>query len=360
MKKINLGILFGGKSAEHEISLRSARSLIQAIDREKYNLLLIGVSRDGKWYLRKDISSPEKSNANESGHGELLMRKEAEGSSLLPEGKSGDLLKLDVVFPIMHGGYGEDGTIQGFLKALDIPFVGVDLMASAIGMDKDMAKRIWRDAGIPIARYRCLTRRDLSNLDQSSIVEELGLPLFVKPAKAGSSVGVHKVTAARDLRAAVEDALRYDHKVLVEEAVPGREVECAVLGNEEPRASILGEIIPQSDFYSYQAKYLDENGAVLKIPAEVSPDVEKAIRDAAILAFRSIEGEGLSRVDFFLKPDGSFVINEINTMPGFTEISMYPKLWEHTGVPYPELIDRLVGLALERHERDKNLKTSFD
>jgi D-alanine-D-alanine ligase len=360
VKKINLGILFGGKSAEHEISLRSARSLIQAVDREKYNLLLIGVSRDGKWYLRKDISSPEKSNAIESGHGELLMRKEAEGSSLLPEGKSGDLLKLDVVFPIMHGSYGEDGTIQGFLKALDIPFVGVDLMASAIGMDKDMAKRIWRDAGIPIARYRCLTRRDLSNLDQSSIVEELGLPLFVKPAKAGSSVGVHKVIAARDLRAAVEDALRYDHKVLVEEAVPGREVECAVLGNEEPRASILGEIIPQSDFYSYQAKYLDENGAVLKIPAEVSPDVEKAIRDAAILAFRSIEGEGLSRVDFFLKPDGSFVINEINTMPGFTEISMYPKLWEHTGVPYPELIDRLVGLALERHERDKNLKTSFD
>lgn len=360
MNKINLGILFGGKSAEHEISLRSARSLIHAIDRNRYNVLLIGVSREGKWYLSKDISSPENHLSSGQEQQELWMKKEAEGSSLLPESSLSGPIKPDVVFPIMHGSYGEDGTIQGFLKALDIPFVGVDLMASAIGMDKDMAKRIWRDAGIPIARYRCLSRRDLSHLQEGSLVEELGLPLFVKPANAGSSVGVHKVTGISELRTAVEDALRYDHKVLVEEAVPGREVECAVLGNEDPRASILGEIIPQADFYSYEAKYLDENGAILKIPADVSPEVEKAIQEAAILAFRSIGGEGLSRVDFFLKPDGHFVINEINTMPGFTEISMYPKLWEHSGIPYPELIDQLVQLALSRHQRDKNLKMSFD
>ncbi|MBK7232306.1 MAG: D-alanine--D-alanine ligase [Saprospiraceae bacterium] len=358
MNKINLGIIFGGKSAEHEISLRSAASMLNAVNREKYNIHLIGISRDGKWYLKKDISSPTPLLAQNQT--EIILKKESEGSSLIDANGKKDLLSLDVVFPIMHGSYGEDGTIQGFLKAVDLPFVGVDLMASAVGMDKDMSKRIWRDAGIPIARYHCIRRAERQNVDSQLICKDLGLPVFVKPANAGSSVGVKKVNSEKDLLAAIDHALLYDHKVLIEEAIIGIEIECAILGNEYPRASVLGEIIPQSEFYSYEAKYLDDHGAVMHIPAEIQAETVHQIQAAAILAFKSIGAEGLSRVDFFLKPDGSYVINEINTMPGFTEISMYPKLWEHTGISYSNLIDQLITLALERHQRDKNLKTSFD
>ncbi|MBK9270784.1 MAG: D-alanine--D-alanine ligase [Saprospiraceae bacterium] len=357
MKKINLGILFGGKSAEHEISLRSAESMLKAVNREKYNIYLIGVSREGKWYLSKEITSP--SATLNSGQIEIVLKKESEGSTMVAADDSKSLMMLEVVFPIMHGTYGEDGTIQGFLKALDLPFVGVDLMAASVGMDKDMAKRIWRDAGLPIARYHCIRRAEKHQIDCTSICKDLGFPLFVKPANAGSSVGVRKVSKEEDLAEAIDFALEFDHKVLVEEAIPGIEIECAILGNEYPRASALGEIIPQSDFYSYEAKYLDDHGAILRIPANVKEELAKKIQMAAILAFQSIGAEGLSRVDFFLKPDGDFVINEINTMPGFTEISMYPKLWEFSGIPYSSLIDQLIDLAIERHSRDKKLKTSF-
>lgn len=361
MDRIRLGVLYGGKSAEHEISLRSARSLIQAINSDKYEILLISVSREGKWYLQDQIKdiNPAHNNSEDISESEIIMKKETTGTSLMKVSDDSGILKLDVVFPIMHGTYGEDGTIQGFLKALDIPFVGVDLMTSAIGMDKDVAKRIWRDGGIPIARYYCIHRSKRHEYDADQIINELGLPLFVKPANAGSSVGVHKVQGKGELKEAIDDALQYDHKVLVEEAIIGREIECAVLGNESPKASVLGEIIPQADFYSYEAKYLDENGAILKIPAEINPEIQQAIQQSAIKAFQLIGGEGLSRVDFFLQENGHYIINEINTMPGFTEISMYPKLWEYSGIAYSDLIDRLIQLAIERHKRDQKLKLSF-
>ncbi|RMD60394.1 D-alanine--D-alanine ligase, partial [Candidatus Parcubacteria bacterium] len=267
---------------------------------------------------------------------------------------------VDVVFPVLHGTFGEDGTVQGLLKLAGVPFVGAGVLGSAVGMDKDVMKRLLREANLPTARFRVLHRGESRHISFQELAQELDTPLFIKPANLGSSVGIHKVASASQFRAAVEDAFRYDTKIIVEEFIPGREIECSILGNEEPIASLPGEIVPHHDFYSYEAKYLDEHGAELKIPAELPEPLVARVQELAVRTFKTLCCEGMARVDLFLTEDERLFVNELNTIPGFTRISMYPKLWEVSGVAYSELIDRLVQLALERHAREQKLKTSFE
>lgn len=361
-KKIRVGILFGGKSAEHEVSLQSAKNVIDAIDKDKYEVSLIGIDKTGRWLL------PNKSQflLNENDPKLIKLNKENEESvALIPE-SGGELTNLtndnvhtsiDVVFPILHGPFGEDGTIQGLLKLSGVPFVGAGVLGSAVGMDKDVMKRLLRDAGIPIGDF--LVFKEGENIDFDAIVTKLGLPFFVKPANLGSSVGVNKVKDKQTFDAAIAEAFEYDTKILIEEFIDGRELECAVLGNQEPQASGIGEVIPTQKFYSYSAKYIDQNGAVLEIPAKIPEEVSEKVRELAIRTFKVLSCEGLGRVDVFLKKDGTVLVNEINTIPGFTKISMYPQLWAIAGVSYPELITRLIELAIERFKREQKLKSSY-
>ena len=354
--KIRVGILFGGKSAEHEVSLQSAGNVYDAIDRNNFEPVLIGIEKSGRWRLAGNSIS---------------LLNEGDAVALIPESKGllcslprafvpdalANNMKLDVAFPILHGPFGEDGTVQGLLRLADIPFVGSGVLASAAGMDKDVMKRLFRDAGIPIGKYICIqSRGPLPSF--AEVKAELGSPVFVKPANMGSSVGISKARNEAEFSAAVKDAFQYDAKILVEEYIRGHEIECAVLGNEDPTASILGEVIPSHDFYSYDAKYIDENGATLKIPANLDGEIAKRIQALSVRAFQVLGCEGLARVDFFLNENGEALINEINTMPGFTKISMYPKLWEASGISYSNLITRLIDLAMERHEKKRGLKTN--
>lgn len=318
-KKIRVGVLFGGRSSEHEVSLLSAKNVMTALDRKKYRVVPMKIPKSGRF----DMPA---------------------------------LRRFDVVFPVLHGTNGEDGTVQGLLKLLDVPFVGPGVLGSAVGMDKDASKRLLRDAGIPVADFLVFSRGEL--VEPKSVWRRLGRPVFVKPANQGSSVGVSRAKNAAELRQAVHEAFRYDDKILIEEAIAGREIECAVLGNDKPRASVLGEIIPRREFYSYEAKYLDENGAALEIPARLPKRLADQGRALALRAYRTLCLEGMARVDFFLTKNGRFLVNEANTIPGFTAISMYPKLWEAGGLSYPMLIDALIRLAIERHGRERGLKTS--
>jgi D-alanine-D-alanine ligase len=333
MKKV-VGIIMGGRSAEHEISLLSAQNIYDAIDRTKFEPVMIKIDKAGKWEQKGGLES----------------------------------VHIDVAFPILHGPYGEDGTIQGFLKFADIPFVGPGVLGSAAGMDKDVMKRLFLEAGIPIGKYLALKSHEKAP-SFAEVEAALGKPVFIKPANMGSSVGISKVNNEAEYAAALKDAFQYDTKIVMEEFIRGREIECGVLGNEDPRASVPGEIKPTHDFYSYDAKYLDEKGAALEIPAKLDPQTTKRIQEMAVKVFKTLECEGLSRVDFFLKdnchaPQGlDLIVNEINTMPGFTKVSMYPKMWEASppsegGVSYTDLITRLIELAIARHERDAKLKTS--
>lgn len=360
-RKIRVGILFGGKSAEHEVSLLSAKNIIDAIDTGKYEVVPIGIDKAGRWHLPDPAHFLE--HAEDPAHVALEARQE-DGVALVPQ-SGGELattaglnrsLAVDVVFPILHGPFGEDGTVQGLLKLANVPFVGAGVLGSAVGMDKDVMKRLLRDAGIPIGKFLAFQQEDKPDFEQ--VTKTLGLPCFVKPANLGSSVGVSKVTTKEGFENALANAFAYDTKVLVEEFIDGRELECAVLGNQEPAASGVGEIIPKHEFYSYDAKYIDEQGASLEVPAHIPEDVREEARELAVRTFTTLCCEGLGRVDMFLKKDGTLLVNEINTMPGFTKISMYPRLWAQAGMPYPELIDRLISLALERFEREKRLKTS--
>jgi D-alanine-D-alanine ligase len=360
--KIRVGILFGGQSAEHEISLQSAKNIIDAIDRKKYDVVLIGIDKKGRWHLNEE--SRFLLPATESGLPEIA--ESGENLALVP-GKQDEQLvafsgqrrvgSLDVVFPVLHGPFGEDGTVQGLLKLANVAFVGAGVLGSAVGMDKDLMKRLLRDAGIPIARFIVASRYSSQEIGFDHARAQLGLPLFIKPANLGSSVGIHKVKNREEFERAVRDAFNYDNKILIEECIKGREIECSVLGNDNPIASVPGEILPRHEFYSYEAKYLDENGAVLEIPATLSPEISERIRDLAIRTFSVLCCEGMARTDFFLRNSKEIIVNEINTIPGFTRISMYPKLWEATGISYSELIDRLIQLAIERFERERRLKT---
>ena len=353
---MNIAVIFGGKSAEFEVSLVSATNIINTMDRERFTPVLIGVDKQGEWFYNAQY-------ANQSV--DLTARDYfADAEPVCLTFPSGTLVsrrthqpvaRFEAAFPIIHGTYGEDGTLQGILKANDIPYVGPDVLGSAIAMDKDIAKRLFAAAGIPVAKSYTLYKKHAEAYPYGEVADSLGLPLFVKPANAGSSVGVSKVTSEAEYWAALEEAFRYDSKILVEEAVVGKELECAVLGNEEKRASGVGEIVATKDFYSYDAKYISSTGANLRIPADIPADTAERIRTLAVQACDAIHCEGMARVDFLLSTDGHLVLNEINTLPGFTSISMYPKLWEQAGLPEKELITELIRLAMRRHERDSAL-----
>lgn len=362
-KKICVAILYGGQSAEHEVSISSARNIYGALDKKKYAISLIGITKEGKWYLQDDILALGNS-------GRIQRAIGGKGIALVPSGQGASIYadmresqeRFDVVFPILHGPFGEDGTVQGFLKLVGIPFVGSGVLGSAVGMDKDVMKRLLREAHIPVAHSLTVESHNRSRVSFVKVKQELGVPVFVKPANLGSSVGISKVHNKKEFEAALTKAFAFDAKVLIEEYIDGREIECGVLGNEYPKASIPGEVIPDTakhGFYSYEAKYTDANGATLVIPAKLTKAEVKKVRSLALQAFSVLGCEGMARVDFFLKKDGSLLVNEINTIPGFTAISMYPKLWEASGIPYGELIDRLIALAIERFKKERKLRRHF-
>lgn len=359
-KKIRVAVLFGGKSAEHEVSLQSARNVIEALDKEKYEVVPIGINKAGKWLLSNtsnyllNTHNPELIQLNKSNKEVGLVVQSAGALADIHSRESHG--KVDVVFPVLHGPYGEDGSIQGLLKLAGVPFVGAGVLGSAIGMDKDVMKRLLKAAGIPVAKFIVLQAHE--KISFKEVKKSLGMPVFIKPANLGSSVGVSKAKDEKSFKKALKDAFQYDSKILIEAAIVGREIECSVLGNEKPIASIPGEVIPKHEFYSYEAKYIDENGAALEIPAKLTKTEIKKVQQVAVSAFKVLNCEGMARVDFFLKKNGEVLVNEINTIPGFTAISMYPKLWEASGISYSELLDKLVQLAIERHEREQKLKSS--
>ncbi|HTF93371.1 MAG TPA: D-alanine--D-alanine ligase [Verrucomicrobiae bacterium] len=363
-KKLRVALLFGGKSAEHEISLISARNIFEAMDKNKYDVVAVGIDKQGRWLVdekAKALLLSAKTPAAVSPHNENTVAAVVPGdtrTSMIQPSASTVIGKIDVVFPVLHGPFGEDGTVQGLLKLANLPFVGAGVLGSAVGMDKDVMKRLLRDARIPIAKFAAFHRAERKAIRFAALKGQLGLPLFIKPANLGSSVGISKVSKKNQFEPAVEEAFRYDNKIVIEEFIAGREIECSVLGNDHPIASLPGEIVVQRDFYSYDAKYLDDKGARLEIPAKLPPAVIKGIRQIAVRAYQVLCCEGMARVDFFVRPGGRILVNEINTIPGFTKISMYPKMWEASGISYPRLIDRLIALALERARGERRLRTS--
>jgi D-alanine-D-alanine ligase len=363
--KTKIVVLCGGRSGEHEVSLQSAKSVISAIDRGKYDVEIIGIRKDGSWHLLPEdnflINADDPSNIALAGGGDEVFISPTPGKG--PFFTEGRKITADVVFPVLHGTYGEDGTLQGMLDMLSVAYVGADYLGSAAAMDKDIAKRVFVEAGIPTANYIVLYRDSHFGKTDDVIAkteEKLNYPVFVKPANLGSSVGISKVTNKDELTKALDLAWKYDTKLIVEEGIDAREIECALLGNHHVEASELGEIIPSHSFYSYEAKYLDPNGADLVVGADVEPKMKKEIQETAKKAFRALACEGMARADFLVeKATGKIYINELNTIPGFTNISMYPKLWEKSGLAYSDLIDRLIQLAIKRHETKKLLKTDF-
>jgi D-alanine-D-alanine ligase len=355
-RKLRVAILFGGRSAEHEISLVSARNIAAAMDKKKYRVSAIAIDKEGRWYLDRGGSLLR---GKPRARVEPPGRRRA-GSSGLLSGDTGlrALAGVDVVFPVLHGPFGEDGTVQGLLKLANLPFVGAGVLGSAVGMDKDVMKRLLRDAGIPTPQFLVFERAEKDQISFKHVRRELGIPVFVKPANLGSSVGINKAADAAEFTRAVKDAFRYDNKILIEENISGREIECAVLGNEKPQASVPGEIITGHSFYSYEAKYLDENGARLVIPAKLPAALTRRVQDLALQAFNTLCCTGMGRVDLFLRGKDELFVNEINTIPGFTSISMYPKMWGASGLSYPRLIDRLIELALEQFRAEQRLKAA--
>ncbi len=356
-RKIKVAILFGGKSAEHEVSLRSAKNVYNALDKEKFTVVLIFIDKDGRWFLVDDMENVLIDKGLTTNKVEVFFPAGREGALITSNGKK--VNKVDVVFPVLHGTYGEDGTVQGLLKLADVPFVGASVLGSAVGMDKETTKRILRDNGIPVADFITLKKNEDVPL-YNNIVNKFGVPFFIKPANMGSSVGVYKVESEKDYKDSLSGAFLYDTKVIIEEFIDGREIECSVLGNEKPKSSKLGEIVPKDDFYSYNAKYIDKEGAELIAPVKLKKEIELRLRKIAVDVFTALSCEGFARVDFFLKNNESIIVNEINTIPGFTKISMYPKLWEVSGMSYSKLITCLIKLAIKRHKRDKKLKTTWE
>lgn len=354
--KINVGILFGGKSVEHEISVLSANNVYDAINKDQYNVVMIGISKDGRWYL-----NPSKTEDGcVAGEKLLSVIPGTSGTQLYNIDERKEVEKLDVIFPILHGPFGEDGTMQGLLKLINVPFVGPGVLGSAVGMDKEVMKRLLKEQGIPSARYLVFNKFTVTpNPTFEEVKSELGLPVFIKPANLGSSVGISKASNKEEFDKAINMAFEFDQKIIVETSITGKEIECSVLGNENPKASLPGEVKSLHEFYSYEAKYLDEHGAVLEIPAQLPQETIEQIKDMAIKTFKALYCEGLTRVDFFLTENNELLVNEVNTLPGFTKISMYPKLWGASGLAYSELIDELIQLAIERHKREMQLKTSI-
>ena len=354
--KIRIALLFGGRSGEHDVSIASATSVMKAIDSEKYEVLPVYLTPEGGWLPGME---PVRLEAGDrpAGHSTAMLSSDPQQPGLITlseaEGKGSGVQAVDVVFPLLHGTYGEDGTVQGLLELANVPYVGSGVLGSAAGMDKDVMKTLFAAAGLPVVPHLLIRRREWEQqptVVQERILESLRLPVFVKPANLGSSVGISKVREAAGLREALNLACRYDRRIVVEQGLECREFECSVLGNEEPKVSVIGEIIPGREFYDYLAKYSDESSE-LRIPADISPGLADDLRAMAVTAFQAVDAAGLARVDFFLETrSGKPYVNEINTLPGFTTISMYPKLWETGGLSYPRLIDELVSLAMERHQ----------
>ena len=360
-KRLRVGVLFGGRSGEHEVSLASAASVIRGLDPDKYEAVPIGITKEGHWLIGSSAQKmlPEVLRTGQR----VTMTADPTDAALVPLDRSGGGQRLDVVFPVMHGTFGEDGTIQGLLDLASLPFVGAGVLGSAIAMDKDVAKRLLQAAKIPVVPWIAVQRADWERDPQpvqQAIEQKFKYPVFVKPATLGSSVGMTKVHSRAELAPALNLAAEFAMKILVERAVVAREIEVSVLGNSDPRASIPGEIVPHREFYDYAAKYL-EDGTQLLIPAELKPAQVKTIQKHAIAAFRALELSGMARVDFFLeKKGGKIFLNEVNTIPGFTSISMYPKMWEASGIPFRELIDKLIELALEQHREKARTKYAIE
>lgn len=363
MKK-HIAVLCGGQSAEHEVSIESAKNVIQALDRKRYTVSAIFITRAGEWFLLDSIdtilrnetmqplSTPFSAKRLSFQFGETHPLKIDPTSSSLPSLRGKGDVPIDVIFPVLHGTRGEDGTLQGLLEIANIPYVGAGVLGSAVCMDKDVSKRLLQQAGIPIAKWITTYREEIANLQFEDVIKTLGLPLFIKPANTGSSIGVSKVKNREDFFKALELAQQFDHKILLEEYIPGREIECSVLGNHIIEASLPGEIIPHAEFYSYEAKYLDAEGATLSTPANLPQDIINKVQTMAKQVFRILCVDGMARIDFFLTPDGRLFLNEANTIPGFTQISQYPNMWRVTGLAYADLLDRLITLALARFERN--------
>jgi D-alanine-D-alanine ligase len=357
-RKIRLAILYGGRSAEHEVSVVSARSLMAAIDRSKYEIVPIAITKAGRWMVPAkapdQLQAPAGSlpGTGEEGTGVALTR-EGEEAGLRPVDGGARLGSVDVVFPVLHGPYGEDGTVQGMLELAGVAYVGAGVLASALGMDKEMQKQLFKGRGLPVVPHIHVHVEDWRRSPDmvcDFADAEIGLPCFTKPSSLGSSIGISKCSTVAELRDGLDLALSYDRKALIEKAIIGRELECAVLGNDDPEASVVGEVVPTHEFYDFADKYIEE-GSELRIPAPIPEQTSEEVRRLAVEAFRTIDCAGMARVDFFWdEASGALYLNEINTIPGFTPISMYPKLWDATGLPYAKLIDRLIELAVERHK----------
>jgi D-alanine-D-alanine ligase len=351
--KLRVAILFGGRSGEHEISIRSAHSVVDAIDQNRFEPTLVGVDREGGWHFHSNDSFRRlTTDAGEGGLGNVALVPRQRESALIDIERQGRTVAgLDVVFPVLHGPFGEDGRVQGMLEMLGIPYVGAGVLGSAVGMDKDVQKRLLQAAGIPIVPFVTVYRAEWEREGKSTRdrVSELGRPIFVKPDNLGSSVGISKVHDDFELDPAVEEAFLYDDKIVIEKGIDAREIECSVLGNDQPAASVLGEIVPAADFYSYEAKYSADSQAELLIPAPLHEELAKSMQVLAVRVFRVLECSGMARVDYLLeRTTNTPYVNELNTMPGFTSISMYPKLWEATGLGFSALVTRLIELAMER------------
>jgi D-alanine-D-alanine ligase len=365
-KRIRVGVIFGGRSSEHEVSLVSATSVIQALDKDKYEVIPIGITKQGKWLSSSQTLALLKYGKGLDRIPERVLLPDPTQKGLVEfrsDGVSTTYKPLDVVFPVLHGPYGEDGTIQGLLDLANIPYVGAGVLGSALGMDKIVQKQIFERIGLPVAEYRAFLLKEYQHSPRfwvREIEEAFSYPCFIKPANLGSSVGITKAHTRKQLQKGIVEAGRYDRKILVERGIENaREIECSVLGNDDPRVSVPGEVVPSNEFYDYDAKYVDGKSRII-IPAELPAKVTKKIQELAVKAFKAIDCSGMARVDFLVtRTRYEIYICEVNTIPGFTSISMYPKLWEASGLPYPKLLDVLIELAIERHRERNKLQTSF-
>ena len=354
MKK-SIAVLYGGRSVEHEISIRSAKNIVANLDQNRYETILVGIDKNGSWFLNDSVTENI-----DSGH-PLSLKLDAQNPGIIAD-ESNDLINIDVVFPILHGTDGEDGTIQGLFTAMNLPVAGSGVLGSAISMDKIVSKKILKECGLPVAPYIEFSQGQKDSISYDEIVKEIGSPFMIKSAALGSSVGISMVKAKIDLKEAIDDSFQYSDKIMVEEFIKGRELECAILGNNPPKASVPGEIVilKDYDFYTYEAKYLDEEAIRIDIPAKLEELKISEIRKVCIDAYRALRCEDYARVDLFLRENGEIVINEINTIPGFTNVSMFPMMWQHMGMSYTQLISEIIDLSMERFRKANELEKDYN
>jgi D-alanine-D-alanine ligase len=362
MSKKNVILLYGGNSTEHEISIRSARNIARATNTSLFNMIPIGIAKNGTWYLKtlEELNNEEIVLSNDD---PIALVPGYDEQKIINIKTQESIGKIDIAFPIVHGTNGEDGTLQGLLKTMQIPFVGPGVIGSALCIDKDVAKRLMNEAHIPNAAFLSYQKSERNQITFEKVVNSLGLPMYIKPPNLGSSVGISKVNSKREFDKAVDHAFLFDQKIIIEKNIKGREIECAVLGNTNPKASLVGEVVTineNHDFYSYKAKYIDANGSKTVIPADLSEDLQNQIQTIALKTYKTLCCQGMARVDVFVTPDNKIIVNEVNTLPGFTDISMYPKLWEASGIDYNELISKLLVLALERSDNENENLTQMN